>query len=222
MRSLLMTTSTKLASISLFEDKEMLANINVNVKKTHSTWIINQIEDILNWTSTKISDIEMVVVSIGPGSFTGVRIALATIKGMFANQKIDIYTVNELDALGFQGCQIYKKDVVAIINSNKEKIYYGFYSNGNRVGELKVSKLRDMLEIYYDKDICFIGDGAIAYREKIQEYGFNIDISNMFLRINSVIFFDMYEKGMLEKADLFNLVPDYLEKSQAEKEKDGN
>ena len=49
-----------------------------------------------------------------------------------------------------------------------------------------------------------------------------MDLSDTFLRLNSTIFNDMYKNNMLEKVDLFNLVPEYLEKSQAEKEKDGN
>lgn len=222
MKSLFITTSTKLASISLYDDKGMLANINVNVKKTHSTWLIDQISSLFDWTSSNISEIENVIVSVGPGSFTGVRIALSAIKGMFANSDVNVYSVNELDALGYQGYMIYRKDVLAIIDSNKEKIYYGYYRKGIRVGKLKVSKLNDVLKEYENKDIGFMGDGAINYSDRIIELGYTLDLSDTFLRLNSTIFNDMYKNNMLEKVDLFNLVPEYLEKSQAEKEKDGN
>lgn len=222
MKSLFITTSTKLASISLYDDKGMLANINVNVKKTHSTWLIDQISSLFDWTSSNISEIENVIVSVGPGSFTGVRIALSAIKGMFANSDVNVYSVNELDALGYQGYMIYRKDVLAIIDSNKEKIYYGYYRKGIRVGKLKVSKLNDVLKEYENQDIGFMGDGAINYSDKIIELGYTLDLSDTFLRLNSTIFNDMYKNNMLEKVDLFNLVPEYLEKSQAEKEKDGN
>ena len=222
MKSLFITTSTKLASISLYDDKGMLANINVNVKKTHSTWLIDQISSLFDWTSSNISEIENVIVSVGPGSFTGVRIALSAIKGMFANSDVNVYSVNELDALGYQGYMIYRKDVLAIIDSNKEKIYYGYYRKGIRVGKLKVSKLNDVLKEYENQDVGFMGDGAINYSDKIIELGYTLDLSDTFLRLNSTIFNDMYKNNMLEKVDLFNLVPEYLEKSQAEKEKDGN
>ena len=222
MKSLFITTSTKLASISLYDDKGVLANINVNVKKTHSTWLIDQISSLFDWTSSNISEIENVIVSVGPGSFTGVRIALSAIKGMFVNSDVNVYSVNELDALGYQGYMIYRKDVLAIIDSNKEKIYYGYYRKGIRVGKLKVSKLNDVLKEYENQDIGFMGDGAINYSDKIIELGYSLDLSDTFLRLNSTIFNDMYKNKMLEKVDLFNLVPEYLEKSQAEKEKDGN
>ena len=222
MKSLFITTSTKLASISLYDDKGMLANINVNVKKTHSTWLIDQISSLFDWTSSNISEIENVIVSVGPGSFTGVRIALSAIKGMFVNSDVNVYSVNELDALGYQGYMIYRKDVLAIIDSNKEKIYYGYYRKGIRVGKLKVSKLNDVLKEYENQDVGFMGDGAINYSDKIIELGYTLDLSDTFLRLNSTIFNDMYKNNMLEKVDLFNLVPEYLEKSQAEKEKDGN
>ena len=222
MKSLFITTSTKLASISLYDDKGMLANINVNVKKTHSTWLIDQISSLFDWTSSNISEIKNVIVSVGPGSFTGVRIALSAIKGMFVNSDVNVYSVNELDALGYQGYMIYRKDVLAIIDSNKEKIYYGYYRKGIRVGKLKVSKLNDVLKEYENQDVGFMGDGAINYSDKIIELGYTLDLSDTFLRLNSTIFNDMYKNNMLEKVDLFNLVPEYLEKSQAEKEKDGN
>lgn len=222
MKSLFITTSTKLASISLYDDKGMLANINVNVKKTHSTWLIDQISSLFDWTSSNISEIKNVIVSVGPGSFTGVRIALSAIKGMFVNSDVNVYSVNELDALGYQGYMIYRKDVLAIIDSNKEKIYYGYYRKGIRVGKLKVSKLNDVLKEYENQDVGFMGDGAINYSDKIIELGYSLDLSDTFLRLNSTIFNDMYKNNMLEKVDLFNLVPEYLEKSQAEKEKDGN
>ncbi|WP_314011606.1 tRNA (adenosine(37)-N6)-threonylcarbamoyltransferase complex dimerization subunit type 1 TsaB [Pseudostreptobacillus hongkongensis] len=222
MKSLFITTSTKLASISLYDDKGMLANINVNVKKTHSTCLIDQISSLFDWTSSDISEIENVIVSVGPGSFTGVRIALSAIKGMFVNSDVNVYSVNELDALGYQGYMIYRKDVLAIIDSNKEKIYYGYYRKGIRVGKLKVSKLNDVLKEYENQDVGFMGDGAINYSDKIIELGYTLDLSDTFLRLNSTIFNDMYKNNMLEKVDLFNLVPEYLEKSQAEKEKDGN
>ena len=141
---------------------------------------------------------------------------------MFVNSDVNVYSVNELDALGYQGYMIYRKDVLAIIDSNKEKIYYGYYRKGIRVGKLKVSKLNDVLKEYENQDVGFMGDGAINYSDKIIELGYTLDLSDTFLRLNSTIFNDMYKNNMLEKVDLFNLVPEYLEKSQAEKEKDGN
>ena len=124
MLTLLITTSTKLASLSLYENDAMIANININVKKTHSTYIVDELMSLFTFTNKELSDVMNVIISIGPGSFTGVRISSALIKGIFAEKKdVNIYTVNELDALAYQGYNIYKDNVIAIIDSNKEKLY---------------------------------------------------------------------------------------------------
>ena len=102
MLTLLITTSTKLASLSLYENDAMIANININVKKTHSTYIVDELMSLFTFTNKELSDVMNVIISIGPGSFTGVRISSALIKGIFAEKKdVNIYTVNELDALAY-------------------------------------------------------------------------------------------------------------------------
>ncbi|CAM3116878.1 tRNA (adenosine(37)-N6)-threonylcarbamoyltransferase complex dimerization subunit type 1 TsaB [Streptobacillus ratti] len=222
MSTLIITTSTKLASLSIYDNGNMLGNINVNVKRTHSSYIIDQISSLLSWTGTKIENIQNVLVSIGPGSFTGVRIAISVVKGMFVGRDVKIYEVNELDALGYQGNKIYTDKLIAMIDSNNEKIYYGKYENGKRVDKLLVGKLDDVISLVKNEGYNLIGDAVISYGEKIKENGINILVPDVFLRINSSIFYAMFKEDLLKEVDLFNLVPDYLEKSQAEKEKNGN
>lgn len=222
MLTLLITTSTKLASLSLYENDAMIANININVKKTHSTYIVDELMSLFIFTNKELSDVMNVIISIGPGSFTGVRISSALIKGIFAEKKdVNIYTVNELDALAYQGYNIYNDNVIAIIDSNKEKLYAGIYEKGKLVGERFKSNVDEIISLVLEKKYKLIGDGAISYRKKIEEKGIDLSLSDVFLRLNSCIFYDMLKEGILEKIDLLNLVPDYLEKSQAEKEKDG-
>lgn len=222
MLTLLITTSTKLASLSLYENDAMIANININVKKTHSTYIVDELMSLFTFTNKELSDVMNVIISIGPGSFTGVRISSALIKGIFAEKKdVNIYTVNELDALAYQGYNIYKDNVISIIDSNKEKLYAGIYEKGKLVGERFKSNVDEIISLVLEKKYKLIGDGAISYRKKIEEKGIDLSLSDVFLRLNSCIFYDMLKEGILEKIDLLNLVPDYLEKSQAEKEKDG-
>ena len=222
MLTLLITTSTKLASLSLYENDVMLGNININVKKTHSTYIVDELMSLFTFTNKKLSDVTDVVISIGPGSFTGVRISSALIKGIFAERKnVNIYTVNELDALAYQGYNIYKDKLIAIIDSNKEKVYAGIYEICKLVGERFKSNMDEIICLVLNKGYKLIGDGAITYRKKIEDNNIKLELSDNFLRLNSCIFYDMLKDGFLEKVDLLNLVPDYLEKSQAEKEKDG-
>ena len=177
---------------------------------------------LFTFTNKELLDVKNVVISVGPGSFTGVRISSALIKGLFAEKKdINIYTVNELDALAYQGYNIYKDNLIAIIDSNKEKLYAGIYEKGKLIGERFKTNLDEVISLVLKNKYKLIGDAAITYRKKIEENGINLSLSDVFLRLNSCVFYDMLKEGVLEKIDLLNLVPDYLEKSQAEKEKYG-
>ena len=96
------TTTTKLAGISLHKDNKILGEIKIEVSRTHSTTILDQIEGLFAWTGEKLDNVGNVLVSIGPGSFTGVRIAISVVKGMFYGRNVNFYQVNELDALAYQ------------------------------------------------------------------------------------------------------------------------
>ena len=85
-----MTTTTKLAGLSLYENDKLLGEIHVEMAKTHSTTILEQIDSLLKWTGKKLDEIENVIVSIGPGSFTGVRIAISVVKGLFFGRNVSI------------------------------------------------------------------------------------------------------------------------------------
>ena len=130
-----MTTTTKLAGLSLYKKDKLLGEIHVEMAKTHSTTILEQIDSLLKWTGKKLNEIENVIVSIGPGSFTGVRIAISVVKGLFFGKNVNFYEVNELDALGYQGYYNLKINlendenvkIYSLIDSRKEKIYCSAY-----------------------------------------------------------------------------------------------
>lgn len=237
------TTTTKTASICLYEEsKGIVSEITLDVAKTHSTTIIEQIDRMLEWSSKKLEDIGKVIVSVGPGSFTGVRIAIAVVKGMFFGRDVEIYEVNEIDALAFQAARISKSSneldntvILSMIDANKEKLYCGKYVIGNNdfninlVEDREVIKLDDLL-IYINSKInecntkyIFVGDAAQKYKNKIIE---NVNNENLTIideynsKIRATTFVHMYNNGILKNVNINNIKPYYLEKSQAEKEKE--
>ena len=151
------SATTKTGSIALYdEDRGLLGEITVDIEKTHSGTLLDKIDKLLEWTSKKISDIDEVAVSNGPGSFTGVRIAAATVKGLFFLKKIPVYAVNELDALAYQ-VNVPGEKVVSVIDSRKEKIYYSISvtnKDGLKLLEgYQVAKLDELLEkLHNDND----------------------------------------------------------------------
>ena len=240
------TTTTKLAGISLHRNNRILGEIRIAVSRTHSATILEQIDSLFTWTGEKLEDVENVLVSIGPGSFTGVRIAISVVKGMFYGKNVNFYQVNELDALAYQAfysldnsflsqhngdTEKNKIKIYSMIDSGKEKIYYAAYGLKTVKEEKKlkqmenyeVIKLEKLVEKLNDEDgkIVLVGDAGINYREKIMKTVKNkvLFLTDDRMRISTATFMQMFLNNILEKSDIFQLKPDYLEKSQAERDK---
>ena len=237
------TTTTKLAGISLHKDNKILGEIKIEVSRTHSTTILDQIESLFAWTGEKLDNVGNVLVSIGPGSFTGVRIAISVVKGMFYGRNVNFYQVNELDALAYQAFysldssfllqndkndEESKIEIYSMIDSGKEKIYCAAYEMETSKEKLKqiedyeVIKLEKLLEkLDNNKKIVIIGDAGINYKEKIMGTLKNkvLFLADKRMRISTATFVQMFLNNILEKSDIFQLKPDYLEKSQAERDK---
>ena len=238
------TTTTKLAGISLHKDNRILGEIKIEVSRTHSTTILDQIDSLFAWTGEKLDNVENVLVSIGPGSFTGVRIAISVVKGMFYGRNVNFYQVNELDALAYQAFysldsnflsqnsgsdENSKIEIYSMIDSGKEKIYCAAYEAEaseeklRQVEDYEVIKLEKLLEKLDNKNkkIVIIGDAGINYKEKITGTLKNkvLFLTDDRMRISTATFVQMFLNNVLEKSDIFQLKPDYLEKSQAERDK---
>ena len=238
------TTTTKLAGISLHKDNKILGEIKIEVSRTHSTTILDQIEGLFAWTGEKLDNVGNVLVSIGPGSFTGVRIAISVVKGMFYGRNVNFYQVNELDALAYQAFysldsnflsqnsgseENSKIEIYSMIDSGKEKIYCAAYEAEaseeklRQVEDYEVIKLEKLLEKLDNKDkkIVIAGDAGINYKEKITGTLKNraLFLADDRMKISTATFIQMFLNNILEKSDIFQLKPDYLEKSQAERDK---
>ena len=238
------TTTTKLAGISLHKDNRILGEIKIEVSRTHSTTILDQIDSLFAWTGEKLDNVENVLVSIGPGSFTGVRIAISVVKGMFYGRNVNFYQVNELDALAYQAFysldsgfllqnnrndEDSKIEIYSMIDSGKEKIYCAAYEAEaseeklRQVEDYEVIKLEKLLEKLDNKDkkIVIAGDAGINYKEKITGTLKNraLFLADDRMKISTATFMQMFLNNILEKSDIFQLKPDYLEKSQAERDK---
>ena len=244
MLTVAITTTTKLAGVSLHKDNRILGEIKIEVSRTHSTTILDQIDSLFAWTGEKLDNVENVLVSIGPGSFTGVRIAISVVKGMFYGRNVNFYQVNELDALAYQAFysldsnflsqnsgseENSKIEIYSMIDSGKEKIYCAAYEAEaseeklRQVEDYEVIKLEKLLEKLDNKNkkIVIIGDAGINYKEKITGTLKNkvLFLTDDRMRISTATFVQMFLNNVLEKSDIFQLKPDYLEKSQAERDK---
>lgn len=216
-------TSTNVGTVAIYSDvKGTLGEISVNINKTHSENIMVMIDELFKLTNTTINDIDKIAVSIGPGSFTGIRIGVAVAKGLASATNCKIVGVNELDVIAGNSTSN-ECEICSIIDARKERGYYCTfkYENGilKQLEDYKVGELREFLETRKEIRTVYLGDGAINYKNLISnivgENGLFAPKSLNLSRASVVA-----ELGINNEDNLYTMEPIYLSKSQAEREKE--
>ena len=101
MLTLAIDTATKVCTVALCRDKTILAEYTINMGHTHSEGLLPQLDQLLARTGVQKSEIELIAVSMGPGSFTGLRIGLATAEAMAYSWQCYLHGVDTLKALAY-------------------------------------------------------------------------------------------------------------------------
>lgn len=216
-------TSTKIGSVSLYDDKiGVIGELNLYIKVNHSAVIMNMIDNLFKMTKLSIKDVDRVAVSVGPGSFTGIRIGVAVAKGLCYGTKKSIVGINELDLL-VQNIEAGEGVVIPLLDARKERVYYSIYEKKEgfkRITEYKDGELKTLLEEVKDRKVIFCGDGATAYEKVIKDsMGENAIIISKGNSIPRSVLAAQLAVEM-EEENLYTLEPFYVNKSQAEREKE--
>lgn len=216
--------STKTGSVALYDSEiGILSEINANIRLNHSDSLMTIVDMVFDLAKLKPKDIDRVAVSIGPGSFTGIRVGVGTAKGLAYSIGCDIVGINELDILAHTVSQTPNK-IMSLIDARKGRVYYSAYEyNGDlitRISQCGADELKLILEDYKGEKITFTGDGSIIYKEIIDEVMGDNAIYN--LKSNSMVRAGIMAEMAVEKdADnLYTLEPYYISKTQAEREKE--
>lgn len=229
MRVLGIDSSSLVASVAVVEDDNLLGEYTINYKKTHSQTLLPMIDEVAKMIELDLNSIDVIAVSAGPGSFTGLRIGSATAKGLGLALKKDIIPVPTVDALAYNmwGTEM---QVCPLMDARRQQAYTGLYEFSN--GELVVIEKQDIIEIPQiverinksGRSTVFVGDGIATFRAYIEEfckvpYCFAPANSNK-NRASSVACLGafLYKKGIVESA--VEHKPDYLKPSQAERERE--
>lgn len=164
MRVLFLDTSSQIASVSAFEDDKYLGEFTVFANRTHSQRVMPMIDAFLKQVDLKTSDFDAFGVCVGPGSFTGVRIGISTIKAFAQVHDKPVYTLTSMALLA--GHYHFHEGVIAVANiANKDEVYYGFYQCESgclktlQEGVLPLDAVFE-LALAYDK-ILWTGDGLV-------------------------------------------------------------
>lgn len=228
MRILAIESSAVTASIAILTDDVLTAEYTVNYKKTHSQTLLPMIDEVCKMTETDVDTVDLIAVSAGPGSFTGLRIGAATGKGIALALHKKMAAVPTLKAMAYN---VYgtKSLICPVMDARRQHLYTGIYrfdDMGNlceiaEQGLLSYEELVEKLNAL-GEPVIFVGDGIEPAKEVLCA---GLTCSYAFApahirtqRASSVALAarDMYAKGEIVEAA--QLKPDYLRPSQAERE----
>lgn len=221
MKILAIDTSAVCASVAVTESGKILSEASVNTGLTHSRTLMPMIDSVLKNAEIGLSEIDLFACSVGPGSFTGVRIGVAAVKGLCDGTGKKCMPVSTLEALAYnladRNCI-----AVSVMDARCQQVYCGVFrtqdgtvSRLTKDDALKIEDLGKLLE-NYEGEIIFVGDGAEICHKAL---GFKkAGAGVVFQRGSSVAFaaeksFD--GENALEGKDI---LPLYLRLPQAERE----
>ncbi|MFH1873641.1 MAG: tRNA (adenosine(37)-N6)-threonylcarbamoyltransferase complex dimerization subunit type 1 TsaB [Pseudomonadota bacterium] len=222
-------TSTVFGSVAVCQNKELVAQVQLGVKVTHSERLLATIESVLQFADIDKHQLDAVAVASGPGSFTGLRIGLATAKGLALGLDIPLYGISSLLTLAYNG--LFAKDiVVSVIDARRQEVYAAAYCfelahKNEQVKSLlpeqtiSPKNLAEELK-QFSEPLLFMGDGAQVYEQEFKrilgEQAIFSSFDNRYPQAANLASL-AYEKLCTdEKDDLETLSPNYLRKSDAE------
>ena len=222
MKILSIDTASNLCTVAVLENKKCIKEIIVNDARNHSEKIMPVIEQALSESKLTLQDINLIVCDKGPGSFTGIRIGVATAMAFVDSLNLKYTGITSLEALAYN---INTPGLIcSIIDAKNENCYYALYKleSGNYKELIEptattISKMLDTLKEYTEQ-ITFVGDGIMSYKEKIASNIKNIKFAAD--SINDINSYSLALAGLykLENNITLPLLPLYLKKPQAQRQ----
>lgn len=233
MKILAVDSSGLVASIAVAEDDNLLAEYTMNYKKTHSQTLMPMLQEVKNMIELDLNSIDAIAIAAGPGSFTGLRIGSATVKGLGLALDKPVVEVPTLEGLAFNLCGT-SHLVCPLMDARRNQVYTGIYrfvSADNQwqmqtVQEQCAVDVTEILQICNDlgEPVIFLGDGVPVYADKIAEscqVPYTFAPSNMNRqRAASVAALGMLYAKQGKFVSAAEHAPEYLRKSQAERERE--
>lgn len=207
MKILAIDTSSKNATVAITENEDKIIELNNNDEKTHSQKLMKMIDEAFKKTNLLLDNIDLIVCCLGPGSFTGVRIGIATAKAFADSKDIPVVGVNSLETLAYSLNE--EGDICSLIDADHGNMYAGFFKiKKNKNDELETEK----------EDLSFLNyeDEKNSFSKfKIVNSSDDISLGITLAKLG----YNKYKKGEYGNSNI--LSPVYLRKSQAELQLEG-
>jgi tRNA threonylcarbamoyladenosine biosynthesis protein TsaB len=164
-RVLAIDTTTVRASVALVTDGELDAEARVRSTDGHSRWLMEAVRFVLDVRGLKAAAVDLFAVTLGPGSFTGVRVGLSTVQGLALATGRPCAGVCSLDVVASLGAAK-GQTVVALVDAFRDEVFAGVYADDGRRLQMAVGPIASLLSEISDR-ATFVGDGVSRYRQVI-------------------------------------------------------
>lgn len=232
MKTLAIDTSSKVCTVSILDNDDVLINLYNDDEKTHSVKLMPMIDEAFKKTNLNLYDMNLLACCIGPGSFTGVRIGIATIKSFSDVTNIPVVGVSSLEGLAYNVQEQVSEStlVCSIIDAKNNNVYCGLYNfkndNCNKLSifaediNKTISNINHVFKTQNFDNIFFVGDGSVVHKDLLESTFSNTTFANEKDNYQNSI--SIAKSGMLkyhngEYGDSSTISPIYLKKSQAER-----
>ncbi len=220
--------TAKCASCAVLRDGTCLGEYNIDNGLTQSELLLPMAESLMKSLKLKFSEIDLYATSVGPGSFTGVRIGAALVKGLAFGRSIPCASVSTLDALA-ENLSGLRGIIVPVMDARRGQVYSAiFRCDGENMEKLtedmaiSISDLGKMLMDYQGESIYLVGDGYEVARRGLIQCGVSPMVTPEGLRNESAasvgrVALRQYNEGKTVSDS--ELSPTYLRLPQAERER---
>lgn len=217
-------TSSLVSSVALMDDSHILGELTIQAGLTHSEQLVPQIDMLLTASQVNKDMLQGIVVSMGPGSFTGLRIGMGTAKAMAYALHIPLYGVMTMDSLA-RNISYTDRTICTVIDAQKKHVYAAIYKykDNELICEeqpfvVEAAKLVDLFKESKEQ-VLFLGDGVKRIGKLLDESIPNaiiVDIEQQIPKASSLL---LSARILIDKGQVSNpmdMVPYYIRRSEAE------
>ena len=226
MKILSIDTTSNICGVSILDDTNLIYKLDINTGRTHSENLMPLIKDVLEKTNLTLQDINLIVCDKGPGSFTGIRIGVATAKAFHDSLGIPCVGVNSLETLAYN--VEFDGFIASILDCKNNNCYFALYKLENNTYTEIISptaetidnallQIQTVVNKNSDTKISFVGDGSISFNEKIKSLFTFANLSDE--KQNNL---DSYKLGLAGlnhfiAGNIDDVLPLYLKKPQVQR-----
>ena len=231
MKILGIDSSGLVASVAIVEDDRLVAEYNLQYKITHSQTLLPMLEEIRNRIHLDMQTIDAIAVAAGPGSFTGLRIGAATVKGLGLALGKPIIPVPTLEGMAYN-CYGTDLLVCPIMDARRNQVYTSLYIF-EKEDRIRMKSVMEQTAVGFDelaaklnvlgREVLFLGDGVPVFAEAMKEllripyYFAPAHMNRQRAASVAALGKEKFEQGIFE--DAADHAPEYLRLSQAERER---